>query len=274
MKSACGAICLLSVVGMFTGLASTSVAETFLIDLNTTSSPTTPTVGGTWNVYAAPADVNGGILKNATGANTTATLSISGTFSDSTNGGSAVFNNTSPDSLPSWATSSTDNGASGDYFYTNTSATADSFTLTIANLTPGNTFSLDLLASRQDANASGLYEYSLNGGTTWSGFTVLNSNGTLATTDGWNTNNTQTQAFHNSAQGFSLHRYMNASGGTLTGSTLQIRTTDSTLGTTGTGTYSVINAVRVTVVPEPSTMAFMVLGLTALASRRRAKKAA
>lgn len=166
-------------------------------------------------------------------------------------------------------TSTTDNGASGDYFHTNTNGAANTLTLTIAGLTMGNTFSLDMLASRVDNNASGIYEYSLNGGTSWSGFTVLNSDGTVATTDGWNTNNTQTQARHTNTQGYALHHYMNLSDVTLTGSTLQIRATDSNLGTTGTGNYTVINAVPFTVVPEPSSFGLALVGLDALDTRRK-----
>jgi hypothetical protein len=199
-------------------------------------------------------------------------VSVSGSITDSTNAGTAaIFNNLSPDSLPAWATSSTDNTASGDYFYTNTNAAANSFTLTVSGLTAGDILSLDLLASRNDAAMpGGLYEYSLNEGSSWFGFSVLNSDGSLALTDGWDSFNTQTKAFNNEGQGYNLHRYMNVNGIMATGSTVQLRVTDSALNdATITNSYSVLNAVQLTIVPEPGTVGLLGLGLGVLMRRRR-----
>lgn len=252
---------------LLTFLATPAKANLFLIDLNTLAG--TGALGGTWNTYAEPDDINGGVLKDSTGSTVAGvTLSRAGTITDSTNSGASdVFDNTNPDSLPAWATSSTDNAASGDYFFTDvkTQTGDDSFILTIDGLTMGRTFSLDLLASRNEGNAVGFYEYSLNDGTTWNGLAVLNSNGTLATTDGWDTNNTKTQPFEADTQGYDLHRYMSASAVALTGTTLQIRAMDIN----DTGSYSVLNAIRLNLVPEPATLGLVLLGLTALVSRRR-----
>lgn len=259
----------LTLAAIILGATCTASAQTFLLDFNTTAGDGGP--NGIWNVYAGTADINGGVLLNSAGVPSLLTLSKSGTMTDSGNGGPAtIFDNTVPDSLPSWVTSSTDNRASGDYFFTAVSATADTFTLTIANLTPGSTFSLDLLASRNDANLpGGLYEYSLGGGV-WTGFTVLNSDGSLATTADWNQFNTQTQAFNNKTQGYDLHRYMNVSNVTLTGTTLQIRVTDSALEDASINTsYTVLNAVRLSIVPEPSMFGLLGLGVGGLLARRR-----
>ncbi|RYD75768.1 MAG: PEP-CTERM sorting domain-containing protein [Verrucomicrobiaceae bacterium] len=247
--------------------------DTILIDFNTQNGSGGP--GGTWNVFAAPEDINGGFLMDSFGVQTPFRLNVAGTITDSANFGAAgIFDNTNPNSLPAWATSSSNNGASGDYFYTSTSPGADTFILTISGLTPGDQFSLDLLASRNDmALPGGLYEYSLDG-TAWFGFSVLNSDGTPATTDDWDTKNTKTQAFNIETQGYNLHRYMNVSDVTLTGSSLQIRVTDSNLeDATITNSYTVLNAVQLTVepVPEPSTMGLLGLGVGALLLRRRAR---
>ena len=248
-------------------LATPASAESvILIDLNTIEG--SGAVGGTWNAYDAPSDIDGSELKDSSGATLTGvTLSKSGTMTDSSTTGT-VYNNTSPDSQPSWATSSTDNNASGDYFFTSTSSGAQSFTLTIDGLTSGHTFSLDLLASRYSENANGFYEYSLDDGSNWSGFDVLNSDGTDANTGGWDTFNTQTQGFDMRSQGYVLHRYMNISDVTLTGTTLQIRTTDAS---TSDGDWSALNAARLTLIPEPS-MIWLVLMIGSAVFVRRPRR--
>ena len=257
-------------------LSATAVASTILFDFNTVNGSGGP--GGIWNVYAAPSNLNSGaFLLDSTGATTPLKISVSGTITDSSNAGdAAIFNHLTPDSLPAWATSSTDNTASGDYFFTSTSTAADSFTLTITGLTAGDTLSLDLLASRNDTAMPGaLYEYSLNGGASWLGFSVLNSDGSLALTDGWDTFNTQTKAFNNEGQGYNLHRYMNVNGITATGSTVQLRVTDSNLNdATITNSYAVLNAVQLTIVPEPATVGLLSLGLGlgALIRRRSSRR--
>jgi len=139
-------------------------------------------------------------------------------------------------------TATDNNSASGDNFYTNnTRPAAESFTLTFGGLTSGSVISLDLLAARSSSAALGFYEYSLDGGNSWLGFNVLNADGTAALTDGWDTHNTQTQVFSLQSQGFNLHRYLNVTDITLTGSTLAIRVMD---GNDATGTFASLNAVR------------------------------
>jgi hypothetical protein len=173
-----------------------------------------------------------------------------------------------PNSEPTWATSSTNNGASGDYFFTSTSTALDSFTMIFAGLTPGDTFSLDVLASRNDgASSRGTYTYSLDGGTTTSGLNVLKSDGTAETAAEWVGQNTKTREFHGLNDGYTLHRYMNIGNVTLTGSTLRLTVTD-------TGNYSTINAVRLNVVPEPATAGLLAIGggLLLSARRRRASR--
>jgi hypothetical protein len=266
---------LCAATGLLLSLASPASASVVLLDFNTLSGSGGP--GGIWNVYAAPADINGGFLVDSTGTETPLTVSVAGRISDSSNFGPInVFNNTIPDSLPAWVTSVDNNGASGDYFFTNVSndVVIDSFTLTIGGLTAGDTFSLDLLATRNEENTpGGLYEYSLNG-VDWFGFRVLNSDGSIAMTDDWDTFNTQTQAFNIKSQGYNLHRYMNVNNITLTDSTLDIRVTDSRLEDSTINTsYSVLNAVQLTVVPEPSTLGLLGMGIGALLLRRRSRQA-
>lgn len=240
-----------------------------LLDFNNINGSGGP--NGTWNSYAAPGNVNGGILKDSGGANTPYTATLAAGASDSSNAGTdVVFHNTIPDSLPAWATSGDNNDASGDYFFTNNAAGVHTLTLTFGGFTPGDRVSVDLLASRNEANQpGGLYEYSLNG-STYAGFSVLNSDGTPAMTDGWDTFNTQTKAYNNETQGYNLHRYMNVSDVTLTGPTLTVRVTDSSLNDTSiNASYAVLNAVRLTVVPEPSAAAAFAIGAGLLALRRR-----
>lgn len=245
-------------------------AAVFLIDHNTAeddvSTATGPGPGGVWNRYAAPTNVNGSAIVDATGALTAITYNKTGTIADSSNAGtSAIFDNVANPN-PSWATSSTDNRSSGDYFFTNTGASADSFTVTFSGLTSGQSISLDVLASRNTGSPRGFYEWSVDGGTTWKGFTVLNSDGTVATATPWNNSDTQATVFHNVNDGYTAHRYMNTSNQTLVGSTVSVRVTDEAV----SGNYSVINAIRLTVVPEPgSAVLVLAASLLGLAARRR-----
>jgi hypothetical protein len=254
-------------VGCFVGVLR---AQVVLIDLNTQvlegGGP-----GGTWNAYAVPTDINGSTVVNSAGGSTGITLSRSGTFTDGTNSGDAsTFDNNALglEGLPSWATSTTDNSASGDFFYTsNGGTTIHSFQLIFGGLTPGQTFSLDMLASRNTSLARGFYEYSLNGGGSWLGLNVLNGDGTPATDLGWNATNTKDQAFQNDVDGYANHRYMNVSNIALIGTTLAVRTTDAN---PLTGNFSVVNAIRLSVVPEPASTLFLLLsGASLLALRRR-----
>lgn len=246
-------------------------ATVFLIDLNENAGSPLPS-GQTWNTYAAPSNITGATILNAAGQSSSVTLSVTGTITDNTaNGGLVVFdpNQSGVVNLPAWVAAGGANGAAGDNFFTNNStSSAASFTLTFGGLTAGDTVSIDLLASRNSGSALGFFDYSLDGGSTWAGFRVLNADGTLATTNGWDTQNTQSQVFGLQSQGFTLHRYMNATDLTLTGSSLMIRTTDAN---DTTSTFSAINAIQVTVTPEPTTGALLVMAMACLGCRRRRK---
>lgn len=248
---------------------SLQAATTLLLDFNTTEG--VGAVGGTWNAYATPANINGSALLNSGGTTTGVTLSVSGTISDNANTGTAVFDNNAVGlvGLPAWVTSATDNGASGDNFFTsNTGAVQHSFTLTFGGLTAGDSFSLDMLASRNSGSGRGFFEYSLDGGNTWAGFKVMNPDGTAATAAGWSGNDTQSQVFSLQSDGFTAHRYLNVSNVTLTGTTLAVRVMDGDAVAT---TFNALNAARLTItaVPEPGRCLILLPGLLAAFLRRR-----
>lgn len=256
-------------------------AVTFLVDMgiNEASLPT-PSAGlppGTWNSYSSSTVKNSSNLKTSTNVTTTVSFIGTGTINAGT-AGLGTFDNTTVPAGLAWAATSAStgnqNGAAGDWLYTsNSNIPADlnfSYTLAFAGLTAGNTFSLDMLSSRNTGDSVGFYEYSLDNGSSWSGFTVYNGDGTLATTAGWDTKNTQTQAFSSVGQGYALQRYMNVSNITLTGTTLQVRARDNpnTTGTAGSN-YAGINATRLTVVPEPTHTALLCISSLGFVLRRR-----
>lgn len=241
-----------------------------LVDLNELAGTAGP--GGFWNSYAAPANINGSAVRDSGNALTAVTLGRSGTMTDNGNFGTTVFNPGAGGAgvafLPSWVTDANgnDDAAADNFFTSNSVSGAQSFTLTFGGFNPTDTVSVDLLAARDSGSALGFFEYSLDGGDTWAGFTVRNADGTLATADGWNTNDTRSQLFNMDTQGHGLHRYMTATSLAVTGSTLDIRTTDAN---TTTSTFSGMNALRLTVVPEPGSAGLLVAGLLALGGVRR-----
>ncbi|MDF3128472.1 hypothetical protein P0Y35_04630 [Kiritimatiellaeota bacterium B1221] len=245
----------------YTGLC----AETFLVDFNTLNS--TGYVGGTWNVYARPDDITGSTIVNNSGTTSAYTLSKGGTINDSGNGGTRAFNNSSGG--PSWVTtdgSLTNTSAASDYFYTSTNANTF-FTITFGNLTPGDIVDLDLWASRADlSSGQGTYSYSLDGGTTHFGFNVLEKDGSASTSRGWDTNNSLQQAFLAQTDGNNNARYMNMNALTIGASgTLEIKVDDNS-----SSNWAPLNAIRLTVIPEPSTFTFLlVAGIGVIISRRR-----
>lgn len=246
-----------------------NAAVTYLVDLNTNSNLSAGGAGGTWNAYATPGNITGATLVDSTNASSLVTLSVAAgsIITDNTaNFGTAVFdpNQAGHAGEPAWVS----NDAAGDNFFTNNATTTQaSFTLTFGNLTAGSVVSVDLLASRNSGSAKGFFEYSVDGGSTWLGFNVLNGDGSAALTDGWDTKNTQTQAFILQSQGFVLHRYMNASNVTLTGTTLDVRTTDADA---VSSTFSAMNAMQVVVeVPEPGMGVLVVMALGLLGRRGR-----
>lgn len=249
-------------------------AAVILIDLNTNSGAGGP--GGTWNSYAIPADITGATVVDSTNTATQITFNKTGTITDNTaNSGTAVFD---PAQLgvmnqPAWVAAGGNDDAAADNFFTSNAANTnpDSYTLIFGGFTPGDKVTIDLLASRNSASANGFFDYSLDGGTNWAGFTVLNADGSLATTAGWDTNTTATQFFSLQSQGFTLHRYMNASDLTLSGSTLRIRTTDLT---TSSGLFSAMNALQLTVtpVPEPGTYFLVIAAIAGIPCWRKFRR--
>jgi hypothetical protein len=245
-------------------------AETFLVDFNTTEAGTYPS--GSWNTFAAPGDVNGSVISNSSGFNTSGiTLSYSGTMQDSSR--YAITGTlTNPELSPSWVGNATDTAASSDYFWTSNSEADASFTLTFGGFDVGDQVSLDLWASRDDAPSGGNYEYSLDDGLTWFGFNVLKSDGSAETADDWSLNDTKSQVFNNKSDGNDEGRYMNVGDLTIGASeTLSVRVSDPDGATAGY--YTVASAVRLVVIPEPSASAVLLgmlaLGLTVIRRNRQ-----
>lgn len=227
----------------------TSQDGTYLVDLNTTAEAAGgvyadhPGGAAAWNIYATPGDIDGSAIADTTGSRATGIfLDISGTVTDSTTKVTDIFNN--PTGGPAWVTTDGElknAAAAADYFYTRVNEEGiQSFTLTFGNLKPGNHASIDVWFSRVNGG-SGLYDYSLDSGKTWLPFTVLEKDGAISTTDGWDGKNTATRRFSGITDGNRKARYMNASGVVLTGPALQIRVTDDS---EDKGCWSAISAVR------------------------------
>jgi hypothetical protein len=212
---------------------SVQAVQVYQVDFNTASGG--PATG--WNLYAAPGDVTGTLSDTAGDSSAGVTISGGGAnFADST--GSGLYN---ASTAPTWVPST----AGDDFFWTgNDTANELSFTVTFGGLTAGDDVSLDVFASRRSSLALlGYYEYSLDGGSSWSGFGVLENDGTAATTDGWDSNGTQSQLFNlDETGGYASGRYMNISGVTLTGTSLNIRLTSPATDSN----YAGINAMRLT----------------------------
>lgn len=239
-------------------LTAAASAQVFNVDFNTADGA----AGADWNVFADETDVNGSTLTTSTTATSLVTLSAAGNLVDSK--GSNLSNSAN---RPSWVTVE----AGDDFFWTDNNGTGggESFTLTYGGFTIGHQVSLDVFASRSSASAVyGNYEYSLDDGSNWLGFNVLQSDGTAETNAGWAANDTQSQTFHINDDGYDNGRYMNISDITLTGTTLQVRATENA---DDDGAYIGINAMRLTVIPEPSSYALLagLLGMSYVIIRRR-----
>jgi hypothetical protein len=233
-------------------------AETFLIDFNSADTGGYPD-SSTWNILAEAGDLDGSALENSSGSTASGiTLAYSGdTLNVNTRTGTEVL--ATAGNAPSWVGSASATSASSDYFYTSPDYNVDSGIFTLAGFTEGDQISFDIWASRENVNSLAYYEYSLDSGITWLGFNVLNSDGSLETEDGWDSNTTQLQYFGGQVDGGSEGRYMNISDLTIGASgDFQIRVSDD-----ADGTYVVLNAMRLTVIPEPST-SVVFLGLLAL----------
>jgi hypothetical protein len=261
----------LALVICWLGIAPIARAEVILIDFSASLGSGGP--GGTWNVYAQPTNINGSPVVDSTNTATAITTSITGQWTNSGNSGTTnAFDNNAAGlaGLPAWATSTTQNNASGDLFYTSNGSDGNIHQgiLTFSNLPVGYTFTLDVLASRNTGAADGFYDFSLNGGGSYTGFTVLNGDGTVLTGRA----NTQAVAFDNLVDGYQNHRYMSSSG-ILTGSTLAFRMTDIS---NANGNFASVNAMRLTVtaIPEPGSVCLLLLGTAGyLLVRRSAKQA-
>lgn len=251
----------------------TARAETLLFDFADSLGSGGP--GGTWNVYGAPAEVSAAtVLENSTGATSAIRMSFAGNLSESANTGTAnVFDNNAAglEGQPSWAASTTNNNAAGDIFFTSNASDGQihTVTFTVTNLTAGGRVSIDLLAARNTGVADGFYEYSIDGAT-FQGFNVLNADGTPATANNWGSNTTQSQAFDNDVDGSDNHRYMNINEVTLPGTSMRIRVTDIS---NANSNFAAINAMRLTVVPEPATIGLLAAGMGLLVLRRKRRRA-
>ncbi|MDF3129321.1 PEP-CTERM sorting domain-containing protein [Kiritimatiellaeota bacterium B1221] len=245
-------------------LVSSMQAAVYKIDFETAGG----SAGSSWNVYAAPGDVTGTLKDTSQSTAAGITISASGDINNS------AGNNLYGDNGPAWieTDAGTDNAAD-DFFWTNNDDAVDtSFTISFAGLTPGDTVSIDLFASRQSSlNLTAYYEYSLDSGSSWEGFSVLENTGVAASTNGWDTNNTQTQPFNlDETGGFTLGRYMNASSLTVGASgTLDVVLTVPV--TLENADYAGINAMQLTVIPEPSSVVMVVLGFMGLGMFRHRK---
>src|SRR5687767_6610038 len=67
-------------------LATSLSAQTYLLDFNTADPSGYPQGSSAWNIYAAPTDINGSVIKSTTGSTAAGlTLSKAGTMTDSAN---------------------------------------------------------------------------------------------------------------------------------------------------------------------------------------------
>ena len=252
-------------VAFLVAAAPLSQAVTFLIDLGANSASSSYATG-TWNTYSHTSIKVASVLKDSANNTTTVGFVGAGTINTGGSPGSGTYNTAGIPSGLSWLATPSAPAAADDWLYTNNTTNGDvSHTYTFSNLIAGNVFSLDLVSSRNTGTAKGLYAYSLDGGSSWIGFNVVDSNGVAVTSNGWGTNTTYTQTFDSQTQGYSAFRYMNASNVTLTGDKLMVLVQD-----VGNDlSYAGANAMRLTVVPEPGTAILSLLGLGIAAFRRK-----
>lgn len=258
-----------SIAAGLTGFSFASVASAqtsvYLFDFNTVQSGVYPDAS-TWNIYAEPSDISGSVSDSTGSTGAGVSLGFTGTFIDSS--GTGLYN---AGSAPSWTGAT---APAGDFFWTGIDGHAGgsnlSFTLTFSGLTQGSIVDLDVFGSRSSGNeVIGFYEYSTDNGATWDGLTVLDNVGDPATAAGWDTNNTQSQAFNIDDDGYIAGRYMTI-GGVTVGSdeSLMLRVTND-----ASSSYVGVNSMRLTTqVPEPSTYAMLfalAVGGMVLMRRRR-----
>ncbi len=255
---------------LITGLGCARASTTFLIDFNDPAGDARPS--GFWNEYDDPTNIA------TTGIGTTAlrdsednasalSFSKEGTMTNSTSTGT-VFDSSKVG--PSWVTtdegSGTKIGAAGDYFFTSTSLGAQSFTLTFSGLNSGDTVSVDLWFSRDSDNGNGLYTYSLDNGSSWQGFNVLEKDGLASTAEAttgvdWNTTDTSAHAFRGKIDGYTGLRYMNISSLNIANDGLLLKVSDASA---ADGKWTALAATRLIVIPEPSSVLLLLGGISLL----------
>lgn len=255
-------------IAMMLGLAlmPTSRAAVYLIDFNTFNAGTYPAgyPSSQWNIYALPTNVTG-LLKDTAGS-TGAGVSIGYTGDLLHSTGWENFYQTAP----AWTNGA---GPAGDFFWTgNALGTAASFTVNFGGFSAGTIVSLDIFASRSSSLAvKGYYEYSVDGGTTWSGFTVVNTAGAAVTTGGWSANTTQSQLFDLNGDGYANGSSLSVSSVVLSSNSLLVRVTKP-----DTSNYVGINSMQLTVIPEPgtvTTIAAVAAFVLRIGGRRGARRA-
>ncbi len=256
-------------IGVLSLAASPASAAVYLLDFNDTANAGGYVGGaGAWNAYADPTNITGATIADTTGSTAAGiTLSHVGA-SNSGNGNANTFNNATGG--PSWVTtdgSLGNTGAAADYFWTGGFvANTNTFTLTLGNLAPSSNASLDLWFSRVGDSTNGKFEYSLDGGTSWLGFTVVERDGTPSTADGWDLNDTQSANFGGERDGNNATRYMTADLAIGAPGMVNIRVTN---GTNWVG----LGAARLDTAPIPEPGAtFLLFGSLAVIGLRRRRR--
>jgi len=261
----------LMVAVVLLGAASAS-ADIFLLDFNTSQTTGGYPAGNTWNVYPAPANITGPITNTAgsAAAGISISLKAGSVIADSATSGNIAYNPTTGGGGPEWLVGPspyTNAQAAGDYFFTaNNGAVVDSFTIVFSGLTIGDTVSIDLWASREAGqNGNGRYSYSLDGGLSSNGFFVLERDGTATSEAYWTGNNTMTTTFRVGTDAHANGRYMSIGNVLLTGTTLELTVRDDP-----SDPFAILSAMRISVVPEPSSLAvFLLAGAVVSLYRRR-----
>lgn len=213
-------------------LARNASAQIILLDFNTTQTPA-PTIGGTWNSLASPSTLNTVVdSENNT---------LSGVTVDFSNAGDSGISMGSRGSDISFA----DLGAYGDYFFFGSAVTG---TVTISGLDDNFTYQVDLVSAQSTTSSPRIADFSINGSF---GDSTPNGDNFDGNLDGW---------IDGDSIMWSSVSLSNVSGGT--GDI--VLTVSVPSGNTG-----MINALRVTTIPEPSTIAFAGLACVLLLGLRR-----
>ncbi len=201
-----------------------------LFDFNSVGA--TPTLGGTWNVIAAPSDVTSGI-KNHDGTDSSVTLDFGGSWQDSTTNQNISGWNSGNDL--DWV----DADAVRDYFWD-----GGDVSLTFGGLTVGQAYNVEIVAARE-TTGSRVGTYTLNGVATT---TDVSSTDYDANATGWSSDPP-------------ILRWLNVTPDANGDFLLQL-TPDS-------GDTVWLNAARIEVVPEPAGLALLGVGSLLMLGRGR-----